>query len=138
MRLNQYSAFGLCILALIAGVLLALHYPWLWLVPVVAGVLVVLGVVDLIQPHHSIRCNYPVLGHVRWLVEMIRPEVRQYLIESDQEAAPFSRNQRSLAYSRGWIGSPPSRRKTALSSISRRAAHGSWAISFRSCLRTLI
>jgi len=99
-RLNQYSAFGLCILVLIVGVALALHYPWLWFVPVIAGALVLLGVVDLIQPHHSIRRNYPVLGHVRWLVEIIRPEIRQYLIESDQEAAPFSRNQRSLVYAR--------------------------------------
>lgn len=100
MRLNQYSAFVLCITVFIGGVGLALFYPWLWFVPVLAGALVALGVIDLIQPHHSIRRNYPVLGHVRWLVEMIRPEIRQYLIESDQEAAPFSRNQRSLVYAR--------------------------------------
>ena len=100
MRLNQYSAFGLCILVLIVGVALALYYPWLWFVPVIAGALVLLGVVDLIQPQHSIRRNYPVLGHVRWLAEMVRPEIRQYLIEADQEAAPFSRNQRSLVYAR--------------------------------------
>lgn len=100
MRLNQYSAFALCIIVFIGGVGLALFYPWLWFVPALAGALVVLGVVDLIQPRHSIRRNYPVLGHVRWLVEMIRPEIRQYLIESDQEAAPFSRNQRSLVYAR--------------------------------------
>lgn len=100
MRLNQYSAFALCIIVFIGGVGLALFYPWLWFVPVLAGALVALGVIDLIQPHHSIRRNYPVLGHVRWLVEMIRPEIRQYLIESDQEAAPFSRNQRSLVYAR--------------------------------------
>jgi len=99
-RLNQYSAFALCIIVFIGGVGLALFYPWLWFVPVLAGALVALGVIDLIQPHHSIRRNYPVLGHVRWLVEMIRPEIRQYLIESDQEAAPFSRNQRSLVYAR--------------------------------------
>ena len=100
MRLNQYSAFALCIIVFIGGVGLALFYPWLWFVPTLAGALVLLGVIDLIQPHHSIRRNYPVLGHVRWLVEMIRPEIRQYLIESDQEAAPFSRNQRSLVYAR--------------------------------------
>src|SRR5690606_32908662 len=100
MRLSQYSAFGLCILVLIVGVALALYYPWLWFVPVIAGALVLLGVVDLIQPQHSIRRNYPVLGHVRWLAEMVRPEIRQYLIEADQEAAPFSRNQRSLVYAR--------------------------------------
>lgn len=100
MRFNQYSAFGLCILVFIIGVLLALYYPWTWFVPGIAGALTLLGVADLVQPHHSIRRNYPVIGHVRWLAEMIRPEIRQYLIESDQEAAPFSRNQRSLVYAR--------------------------------------
>src|SRR5690606_1714021 len=46
------------------------------------------------------RRNYPILGHVRYLVESIRPEIRQYLIESDTEQLPFSRTQRSLVYAR--------------------------------------
>jgi glutamate synthase domain-containing protein 2 len=44
--------------------------------------------------------NYPVIGHVRFLFEWVRPEIRQYLLESDREAAPFSRQQRSLVYQR--------------------------------------
>lgn len=44
--------------------------------------------------------NYPVLGHIRYLVESIRPEIRQYLLESDRESLPFSRSQRSLVYAR--------------------------------------
>jgi glutamate synthase domain-containing protein 2 len=44
--------------------------------------------------------NYPVIGHLRFLLEFIRPEIRQYFIESDHEAAPFSRQQRSLVYQR--------------------------------------
>jgi glutamate synthase domain-containing protein 2 len=44
--------------------------------------------------------NYPVIGHLRFLLEFIRPEIRQYFIESDNEAAPFSRQQRSLVYQR--------------------------------------
>ena len=35
--------------------------------------------------------NYPIIGHLRFLLECIRPEIRQYFIESDSEAAPFSR-----------------------------------------------
>ena len=42
--------------------------------------------------------NYPVVGHFRFLLEFIRPEMRQYFIEGDNEAAPFSRQQRSLVY----------------------------------------
>jgi glutamate synthase domain-containing protein 2 len=44
--------------------------------------------------------NYPVIGHLRFLLEFIRPEIRQYFIESDREARPFSRQQRSLVYQR--------------------------------------
>src|SRR3546814_19088715 len=59
-----------------------------------------LGVYDLLQTSHAIRRNYPIVGNIRWLVESIRPELRQYLFESDTEAAPFSRAQRSLVYQR--------------------------------------
>jgi len=44
--------------------------------------------------------NYPVIGHFRFMLEKIRPEIRQYFLESDNEATPFSRSQRSLAYAR--------------------------------------
>ncbi len=58
------------------------------------------GVRDKLQTRHSVLRNYPVLGHVRFLLEFIRPEMRQYFIEGDNEAAPFSRQQRSLVYQR--------------------------------------
>jgi len=59
-----------------------------------------LGVHDVRQRRHSVLRNYPVIGHLRFLLEFIRPEMRQYFIESDSEAAPFSRQQRSLVYQR--------------------------------------
>ena len=52
------------------------------------------------QTSASVLRNYPVIGHLRFLLEFIRPEIRQYFIESDNEAAPFSRQQRSLVYQR--------------------------------------
>jgi glutamate synthase domain-containing protein 2 len=61
---------------------------------------VALGFRDSRQQRHSILRNYPVIGHLRFLLEFIRPELRQYFIESDREAAPFSRQQRSLVYQR--------------------------------------
>ncbi|KQW38961.1 FMN-binding glutamate synthase family protein [Rhizobacter sp. Root404] len=62
--------------------------------------LVGLGVRDTRQTRHSVLRNYPVIGHLRFLLEFIRPEMRQYFIEGDNEAAPFSRQQRSLVYQR--------------------------------------
>ena len=61
---------------------------------------VMLGLRDLRQTRHAILRNYPVIGHLRFLLEFVRPELRQYFIESDNEAAPFSRQQRSLVYPR--------------------------------------
>lgn len=60
----------------------------------------VLGLQDRIQTKHSIRRNYPILGHLRFFLEFIRPEIRQYFFESDTDEEPFSRNQRSLVYQR--------------------------------------
>ncbi|MBV8379776.1 MAG: FMN-binding glutamate synthase family protein [Paucibacter sp.] len=66
----------------------------------VFGLLTLLGLRDTMQTRHSILRNYPVIGHVRFLLEFIRPEIRQYFLEGDNDAAPFSRTQRSLVYQR--------------------------------------
>ncbi|MEQ8332340.1 FMN-binding glutamate synthase family protein [Nisaea sp.] len=73
---------------------------WGWVILAVAGPLTLLGIRDLLQSRHSLLRNYPVLAHMRWLFEGIRPEIRQYLIESDADAYPFNREQRSLVYQR--------------------------------------
>ncbi|MCB2068853.1 MAG: FMN-binding glutamate synthase family protein, partial [Ottowia sp.] len=62
--------------------------------------LTLLGLRDARQKRHAVLRNYPVIGHLRFLLEFIRPEIRQYFIEADHEAAPFSRQQRSLVYQR--------------------------------------
>lgn len=62
--------------------------------------LVGLGWRDTHQRRHSVLRNYPVIGHMRFLLEFVRLEVRQYFIEGDNEATPFSRTQRSLVYQR--------------------------------------
>jgi glutamate synthase domain-containing protein 2 len=64
------------------------------------AVLAVVGVRDSLQQRHALLRNYPVIGHLRFLLEYIRPEIRQYFIESDNESHPFSRQQRSLVYQR--------------------------------------
>jgi glutamate synthase domain-containing protein 2 len=62
--------------------------------------LVAVGIYDLQQTQHAVLRNYPILGHLRFLLEFIRPELRQYFIEGDNDAVPFSRAQRSLVYAR--------------------------------------
>ncbi|NIF83050.1 FMN-binding glutamate synthase family protein [Comamonas sp. Tr-654] len=69
-----------------------------WLIA--STLLVLLGIWDLLQKQHAILRNYPVMGHLRFIFEFIRPEIRQYFIEGDTEAQPFSRAQRSLVYQR--------------------------------------
>ena len=65
-----------------------------------AVLLSLVGFYDVRQRRHSILRNYPVIGHFRYLFELVRPEIRQYLLESDGESVPFSRVQRSLVYQR--------------------------------------
>ena len=99
--LQRYAIFGATILAALGGLGLAAFVSAWFLVPAaVFAALVALGVHDLIQRSHAILRNYPVIGHMRWLFEGIRPEIRQYLIESDEDEEPFSREARSLVYQR--------------------------------------
>jgi hypothetical protein len=74
---------------------------WGWTAPAVAVLgLAALGTSDLLQTRHTILRTYPILGHVRFLMELIRPEIRQYFIESDTEATPFDRETRDMVYER--------------------------------------
>jgi glutamate synthase domain-containing protein 2 len=91
----------LAVLVLIGSLAAALAWsPDWWIVVAIAALLCALALYDLFQTGHAIRRNYPIVGNLRWLVEAIRPELRQYLFESENEAAPFSRAQRSLVYQR--------------------------------------
>jgi glutamate synthase domain-containing protein 2 len=95
LRLGRYSVFFACI----GAAALSIWDGW-FIASLIFGGLSALGVWNLIQTKHAILRNYPIIGHVRWLVEMIRPEIRQYLLEDDDDAWPFSRAQRSLVYQR--------------------------------------
>ncbi len=66
----------------------------------VTGILSCIGIRDRLQRRHSILRNYPIAGHIRFLLEDIRPEIRQYFLESDTDGAPFTRNNRSIVYQR--------------------------------------
>ena len=97
--LSRYAVFVGCVLFTLFSLPLW-HHEWLWPFTLLTAVLSVVGIIDLLQSRHSVRRNYPILGNIRYAVEAIRPEIRQYLLESDSDALPFSRAQRSLVYSR--------------------------------------
>jgi glutamate synthase domain-containing protein 2 len=97
---SRYYALAAAILLCAAGVVAAtIDLHWLLLAGA-AGMVSLLGVYDLMQTRHAILRNYPILAHFRFFFESIRPEIRQYLLEADNEAVPFSRAQRSLVYQR--------------------------------------
>ena len=73
--------------------------PILWSLVVIVP-LIARGIADMLQTKQAIKRNFPLLGHVRYLLEMIRPEVNQYFIESNSDGKPFSRNDRSVIYQR--------------------------------------
>ncbi|MDD0842857.1 FMN-binding glutamate synthase family protein [Pseudomonas sp. Gutcm_11s] len=98
--LNRYAFFAFCVLLTLASLPFLGAHEWLWLLTVLGGLLSLVGINDLLQTRHAVRRNYPILGNIRYLVEAIRPEIRQYLLEGDREALPFSRAQRGLVYAR--------------------------------------
>ncbi|MTH64544.1 FMN-binding glutamate synthase family protein [Paracoccus shanxieyensis] len=100
-NIARYSAFALCILgAVFSAIVLGLGWRFSGVFLLVFLALTVVGIRDLLQKRHSILRNYPVIGHIRFMFEEIRPEMRQYLIESDTDELPFSRETRSLVYQR--------------------------------------
>lgn len=93
--LLRYSVMGVATMLFVIGLFIL---NW-WLI-VIAGLLVLLGIYDIIQNKHSVLSNYPIAGHIRYLLEDFRPEIRQYLLEDEKEQVPFSRQQRALVYQR--------------------------------------
>lgn len=99
--MTMRQTFALTAAAATVGILLLslLSSAWLWAF-VVVGPVVILGVYDMFQRNHSIRRLYPVLGHFRYLLESVRPEIQQYFVESDTNGTPIPREFRSLIYQR--------------------------------------
>ena len=91
----RYITFTVAVLGTIALVALVYWDPalarYLDAILAVFAFLVVVGLYDLLQKKHSILRNYPIAAHIRFLLESIRPELRQYFFESEKDGAPFPR-----------------------------------------------
>lgn len=59
---------------------------------------ILIGLRDIFSTRHTVLRNYPVIGHLRYMLESIRPEIQQYFVESDGSGTPYSREIRSLVY----------------------------------------
>ena len=70
---------------------------WSWLLIPMAALLG-LAVHDLVQRRHAILRNFPLIGHLRYLIERIGPELRQYVVADNDEEKPFSRDERRWVY----------------------------------------
>ena len=98
--MSRYAAY-------VASIVLTAFFSfvgWLdadwWWVAVAFGALALLGTWDMLQRRSTLRRNYPILAHLRYGLESIGPEMRQYFIEADTAEVPFSRQQRALVYQR--------------------------------------
>ncbi len=67
---------------------------------ILSVVLMALAIFNIKQKKHSLLRNYPIIGYARYIMELIRPELRQYFFESETDGKPFNRRQRSLVYQR--------------------------------------
>jgi len=89
---------------LLIGIGIFDHNPKVWEVLLIrswfSARLTLLGIRDLLQKSHAVLRNYPISAHIRFLLEEIRPEMRQYFFESEKDGMPFSRDTRALVYQR--------------------------------------
>lgn len=95
---ETFIVIAIVLLTAIAAISI-LWKPVLWSL-VLFGPLILLGVSDLFSKKHSIKRNFPIIGHGRYMLEKIRPEIMQYFVETDTQGRPISRMFRTLIYQR--------------------------------------
>src|SRR5690348_17389274 len=64
----------------------------------ILGLILLVAIHDVLQSRHAVVHNYPVIGHLRYLMEFIGPELRQYWVADDKEELPFNRSERTWVY----------------------------------------
>jgi glutamate synthase domain-containing protein 2 len=93
-----FVLFSIASLALIFSA--ALVWPPILVLLIFVGPVIIIGTMDMLQTKQAIRRNFPVIGHGRYLMEKIRPEINQYFVESNSDGRPFNREDRSVVYQR--------------------------------------
>ncbi|HYG52995.1 MAG TPA: FMN-binding glutamate synthase family protein [Flavobacteriales bacterium] len=95
---SGFIAFSIITLAAV-GVAAYFWLPILWSL-VLLGPIILIGFMDLYQPSHTIKRNFPVVGRMRYWMEHLRPKIYQYFIESDTDGTPYNRLNRNVIYQR--------------------------------------
>ncbi|WP_432005975.1 FMN-binding glutamate synthase family protein [Streptomyces parvus] len=100
-RATRYISLALAVCgAALSGTAALVVSAWWWFAVALFLFLTATGVYDLVQRRHAILRNYPIVGHMRFAMERLRPAVRQYFGESNVDGRPFSRDVRDLVYQR--------------------------------------
>lgn len=93
-----FIALSLLFLGLIGWQFSEGHLPYILIV--FSAAFIALGIHDIYFSRHNLNRLYPIAAYLRYMLEYIRPEIRQYFIASDLSERPFTREQRSLVYQR--------------------------------------
>ena len=106
---TRYLVFWMMALLTLVLATLAASHQMSWWCSVIPLLLTAIGLRDLLQKRHAVLRNYPLIGHFRFMLESIRPELRQYFFEGENDGAPFTRKKRSVVYQRakGEVDSRP-------------------------------
>ncbi|MCW2924290.1 MAG: Ferredoxin-dependent glutamate synthase [Thermoleophilia bacterium] len=75
-----------------------LSHPWLITFGVIVLLLLLVALHDVLQKRHSITRNFPIIGHFRFWIEKVGPELRQYIVTANDEERPFTRDERRWIY----------------------------------------
>ena len=94
-----FYIFSILSITIIAALIFFVSKGFLWALILVIPI-IILGIVDTVQTKQSIRRNFPVVGHGRYMAEWLRPKMFQYFIESDTDGKPISRIFRNIIYQR--------------------------------------
>jgi glutamate synthase domain-containing protein 2 len=100
----RFLPLTVAVLACLASAVLAAALPgwrlFFQITTAIFAAISALGFRDLTQTRHAILRNYPLAARLRFLLEKVRPEIRQYFLESDTDGAPFPRDKRAIVYQR--------------------------------------
>ncbi|VAX01891.1 Ferredoxin-dependent glutamate synthase [hydrothermal vent metagenome] len=88
------------VIAVVTTLLAANFWPNAYWLLVIFLPIILLGIYDMVQRKHTILRLYPVIGHLRFIFEFIRPEIQQYFVESNTNGQPINREFRALVYQR--------------------------------------
>ncbi len=95
---KAFLIISITLLAL-TGILIYINWKFVFLL-VLFLPLIIMGLYDMYQSKKTIRRNFPLLGRMRYVLESVGPEIRQYFVETDLDGKPFNRLQRSIVYQR--------------------------------------